>query len=232
MVSTQNSSQSSAKKQQSISSFFTKPTAAKTPPALTPKTSNASTRSLAGDNDESLFVASDEEDDVRPPTKRNSNTPKHGREDEPNAPACKRARRSDAQEDDSTTTSLSPAVNENGITPDKQLSSVTANEIKTPKASKHTSKYIFSSSPVRDEEDEKDDEETKRRKARLHEKFVKKLGRPDSIAEIKDATGSSMRRPQRVKQGERIPKDLMMSLHPNLPQRERRELLRRRVLTS
>ena len=185
MVSTQNSSQSSAKKQQSISSFFTKPAAAKTPPALTPKTSNASTRSLAGDKDESLFVVSDEEDDVRPPIKRTSTTPKHGREDEPNAPARKRLRWSDAQEDDSTMTSLSPAVNGNGTNPDKHLASITANEIKTPKASKQTSKYIFSSSPTRDEEDETDDEETKRRKAKLHEKFVKKLSRPDSIAEIK-----------------------------------------------
>jgi len=52
------------------------------------------------------------------------------------------------------------------------------------------SKYLFSSSPAvasehnRDDAD-MDDEDTRRLKERLHQKFVKRLGRPDSIAEIK-----------------------------------------------
>ena len=186
MVATQNSSQSSAKKQQSISSFFTKDIAAKPPPALTPKTSNASAGTPIGGKDESLFIASDEEDVARSSIGRTSTTPKHGLNDARDAPARKRIRWSDANEDNSTTVLLSPAANGDGTISEKCLASITANEIKRPKASKQTSKYVFSSSPLPDEDNEEDDdEETKRTKARLHEKFVKKLGRPDSIAEIK-----------------------------------------------
>lgn len=58
-----------------------------------------------------------------------------------------------------------------------------------PKVTERTSKYLFSSSPavVPQEEDEMmvDDAETRKLKERLHQKFKKKLGRPDSIAEIK-----------------------------------------------
>jgi DNA mismatch repair protein MSH3 len=58
-----------------------------------------------------------------------------------------------------------------------------------PKTTERTSKYLFSSSPavVTQDQDEMmvDDEETRKLKASLHEKFKKKLGRPDSIAEIK-----------------------------------------------
>lgn len=53
------------------------------------------------------------------------------------------------------------------------------------KGSERTSRYLFSSSPVPDDESIPVDEETQRRKEQLHEQFVKKLGRPDSIAEIK-----------------------------------------------
>ena len=50
------------------------------------------------------------------------------------------------------------------------------------KISERTARYLYSSSP---DERKSDDEESLRRKERLHLKFVKKLGRPDSIAEIK-----------------------------------------------
>ncbi|KAI6877217.1 DNA mismatch repair protein, partial [Hortaea werneckii] len=57
------------------------------------------------------------------------------------------------------------------------------------KTTGRTSKYAFSSSPAipsqPDEEDEQDDEETRKIKAKLHQKFVKRLGKPDSIADIK-----------------------------------------------
>jgi DNA mismatch repair protein MSH3 len=50
-----------------------------------------------------------------------------------------------------------------------------------------TSKYMFSSSPpARDENHDEDDViATQQQKARLHEKFVRKLGRPDSFAELR-----------------------------------------------
>ena len=61
----------------------------------------------------------------------------------------------------------------------------TVNKAKAPDGPGHTSKYAFSSSPPNTDRDIDEDEETKKRKDLLHKKFVKKLGRPDSIAEIK-----------------------------------------------
>jgi DNA mismatch repair protein MSH3 len=55
-----------------------------------------------------------------------------------------------------------------------------------PITSGRTSKYIFSSSAIAvDEVAEDEPESEKRRKEALHKRFVQKLGRPDSIAEIK-----------------------------------------------
>lgn len=181
MLGSQASSQASAKKQQSISSFFTKNAATKPPPALTPKTSNASNSLLLAHRDESLFLRSDEEDDVHPNGGRSSSAHKHfcdgdgeySNGDSIGLPARKRIRLSESRQDSQDTTS------------DNHLISTTANEIRKPKPPQHTSKYAFSSSPNRDEENLEEDDETKRRKERLHEKFVKKLGRPESIAEIK-----------------------------------------------
>ena len=49
-----------------------------------------------------------------------------------------------------------------------------------------TSKYLFSSSPQQENEEETVSGDTDRQlKQKLHEKFVKKLGKPDSIADIK-----------------------------------------------
>ena len=53
-------------------------------------------------------------------------------------------------------------------------------------SSKRTSKYVFSSSSLRRNQDPESDSEGERsRKDALHRKFVRKLGKPDSIAEIK-----------------------------------------------
>lgn len=181
MASSRASSQASAKKQQSISSFFTKNATTRPPPALTPKTSNASNSPLLAHRDESLFLRSDEEDESHLNGGRSSSASKHlfnedgefNHADSIELPARKRVRLSESRQDSQGTTS------------DNHLISTTANEIRKPKPSQHTFKYAFSSSPNRDEENLEDDDETKWRKERLHEKFVKKLGRPESIAEIK-----------------------------------------------
>ena len=185
MVSVQNLSQGSAKKQQSISSFFTKSAPIRAPPSLTPEPAKISSEVSASEGQESIFVSSDEEAIVPAGGRRSSTTPKHRLEEE-DTPAPKRLRPSGTHQDDSTTEILSspPHVHDGGKS-DKPLVSITANQVKKPKASKQTSKYAFASSPIRDEENEEDDEETRERKAKLHEKFVKRLGRPDSIAEIK-----------------------------------------------
>ena len=186
MVSSQNLSQSSAKKQQSISSFFTKSTTVRATPIVTRKPAEISTEASASEGQESLFVSSDEESVVRPSGRSSSSTPKHALDEEVETSAPKRVRLSNAHKDDSINGSLSPTTDiRDAGKSDKPLASITANQVKKPKASKQTSKYVFASSPIRDEENEEDDEETKKRKAKLHEKFVKRLGRPDSIAEIK-----------------------------------------------
>ena len=185
MVSVQNLSQGSAKKQQSISSFFTKSAPIRAPPSLTPKPAKISSEVSASEGQESIFVSSDEEAIVPAGGRRSSTTPKHRLEEE-DTPAPKRLRPSGTHQDDSTTEILSsPPHVHDGEKSDKPLVSITANQVKKPKASKQTSKYAFASSPIRDEENKEDDEETRERKAKLHEKFVKRLGRPDSIAEIK-----------------------------------------------
>ena len=186
MVSNQNLSQGSAKKQQSISSFFTKSTTVRATPFVTPKAAEIPNEASAREGQESLFVSSDEESIVQPNGRRSSTTPKHALDEEVDTSAPKRVRLSNAHEDDSINESLGPTthIRDSGKS-DQPLASITANQVKKPNASKQTSKYVFASSPIRDEENEDDDEETKKRKEKLHEKFVKRLGRPDSIAEIK-----------------------------------------------
>lgn len=186
MVSSQNLSQSSAKKQQSISSFFTKSTTVRATPIVTPKPSEISNEASASEGQESLFVSSDEESVIGPNGRRSSTTPKHALDEEVDTSAPKRVRLSNGHRDDSINESLASTTDiRDAGKSDQPLASITANQVKKPKASKQTSKYAFGSSPIRDEENEEDDVETKKRKAKLHEKFVKRLVRPDSIAEIK-----------------------------------------------
>ena len=178
MVGSQNSSQVSAKKQQSISSFFTKNAAAKPIPALTPKANapktSASNGNWLSDKDESLFIGADENADLQSSRERSAygEGGEDDREHSVGLPARKRVRLSETHEDSQGTIS------------DKHLTSTTANKIRSPKQPPHTSKYAFSIAPSQLEENLEDDE-TKRQRESLHERFVKKLGRPDSIAEMK-----------------------------------------------
>lgn len=191
----------SAKKQQSISSFFTKsPPTTKPPPTSTPKITTATESRpdlYNGHNarNESLFVSSDE--DAPSTSRRTSRTPKrpldHAEEstsladgeESASLPTRKRLRRSNTQEDVDDVTHEDTSTTRAGNTVGSTLSSIAANAVKKPKVSERTSKYLFSSSPTRDEENVEVDEDAQRRKDKLHQKFVKKLGRPDSIAEIK-----------------------------------------------
>jgi DNA mismatch repair protein MSH3 len=69
-----------------------------------------------------------------------------------------------------------------------QTSPTTLNALKPPKTDDRTSKFLFSSSPPHRDENAQEDEDTaasQKQKERLHEKFVKKLGRPDSFAELR-----------------------------------------------
>ncbi|KIX07067.1 uncharacterized protein Z518_05044 [Rhinocladiella mackenziei CBS 650.93] len=66
------------------------------------------------------------------------------------------------------------------VAADDQTTPLTSNETS---GTGRTSKYLFSSSPLQETEECGGPE--KKRKDELHRKFVKKLGNPDSIAEIK-----------------------------------------------
>lgn len=184
----------SAKKQQSISTFFTRTAAAsQSPPALIPNSS--ATISLDKDQlarNESLFIASDDED-IPASSARQRVIPKRALDDagKDNArgsgdlPARKKLRRSGLQEPLEDVHKLEYIVNGNGQSAGPNPSSMDVSEVNVPKALGHTSKYIFSSSAPRDDESTVVDEEARKQKEVLHQRFVKKLGRPDSIAEIK-----------------------------------------------
>ena len=188
---------SSAKKQQSISNFFTKDAPApKQPLELQTKPLNGFSTSEDTVRDEtshseSLFIDSEEDSPV---SRRNSRTPKRALVDEEldrnnvgselTQPDRKRQRRTEA-----LGTSLNKIhgsnFQESDITSVHPLQPIIANGTKKPKISERTSRYLFSSSPAQNDESILIDEESQKRKERLHQKFVKKLGRPDSIAEIK-----------------------------------------------
>ncbi|KAJ9645188.1 Mismatch repair protein msh3 [Coniosporium tulheliwenetii] len=191
---------SSQKKQQSISSFFTSKPASTPKPSATklPIPSSPSPNDRAANGD-ALFVGSDEEEEV--PQRRISRQSKRtldeddGSDIENGAPGRKKLKALDEGADEGTLeASASEEISraEEHPVPREhrqslgQASSAGLNSARGPKVSARTSKYIFSSSPPQDENQvEPDTDEVRRHKERLHQRFVKKLGKPDSIAEIK-----------------------------------------------
>lgn len=189
----------SAKKQKSISSFFTKSTLATTPATSTAQSTNTlsspTPNEAVGNHSDNYGDGSDEElISATLGRSRFSKRPqKYVRDDTDDKdddgilelPSRKRPRLSDPTEFHDT--SLSRGHTSDGQDGNRSgtLTTTAANSFKGPKISNQTSKYLFSSSPVRDEENGEVDNETRLRREKLHNKFVKKLGRPDSIAEIK-----------------------------------------------
>lgn len=153
-------------KQQTISSFFT-PKPSQTPKAP-PKPA-----ALAVPND--VDQDDNEEDIAHPrqltPARKRSIDEQHEYEEAGRSSPPKRVRVAN----DEPRPSLGNA------------SATTLNAAKLPKITERTSKFLFSSSPVvRDENDAEDDAvATQKQRDKLHEKFVKKLGRPDSFAELR-----------------------------------------------
>ncbi|ORY12104.1 DNA mismatch repair protein MSH3 [Clohesyomyces aquaticus] len=179
------SSLSQRTKQQSISSFFTpkpsqtpKPPATKAAPLPPPNRANHATA-----------LSSDEEDlpARRSATSRRKRVVDDDEHDEDAGlapPSSKRARSvaSNGHAEDVVATGQRKSLG--------QASAAGLNVEKSLKASNRTSKYIFSSSPPRadDENEEGDAEdaaEVRKNKERLHRLFLKKLGKPDSMAELR-----------------------------------------------
>ncbi|KAF2657313.1 DNA mismatch repair protein MSH3 [Lophiostoma macrostomum CBS 122681] len=183
------SSQSQKTKQQSISSFFTpkpsqptKPTAAK--PALQPSRNGATRRS----QDESFDEAFDEHSS--PPVRQTSPIQRKRAADDDKEdlpadvapPAAKRARsviHNEGAEDGARNSMPRLSLG--------HASAAGLNSARAKKASDRTSKFVFSSSPpMQDENDEAENEAAaQEQRQRLHERFVEKLGKPDSFAALR-----------------------------------------------
>src|SRR5947207_1132033 len=71
------------------------------------------------------------------------------------------------------------------VPPNNSNSSSAVNAVGETNGSPRTAKYLYSGSSQTNDPEEDDDHTVKSRKEQLHEKFVKKLGHPDSIAQIK-----------------------------------------------
>jgi DNA mismatch repair protein MSH3 len=158
-----NSSQKAT--QPTISSFFTKKPSQtpKSTPKPVPKAPSSPISNHANQDD-------DNDDEVGLPVSQS-------------IPVRKRAIDEDEAQDTDRSSPSKRVRFEKGDSP-RQTSA-----LKPPKITDRTSKFLFSSSPpARDESHQNDEEDaalSQKQKERLHEKFVKKLGRPDSFAELR-----------------------------------------------
>ena len=192
MVGLQQSSQPvSAKKQQSISTFFAKTAAPNNPTAVASLPSAQKT--VARDQSEtsdSLFLPSAQHEEPSPDDRRRSHTPKrtidengknregHGQNGE--LPPNKRPRRSIDSGGSSLAIHADRRSSSNGAKP----AAIAAHAGQQLPRETRASRYAYSSSPIPDDADLEGDE-VRKRKEMLHKEFVKKLGRPDSMSEIK-----------------------------------------------
>ncbi|KAK7521945.1 DNA mismatch repair protein MSH3 [Phyllosticta citriasiana] len=205
---------SQTKKQASISSFFQKRAPANPPkqkPTASPELASSppiEASKVAPKVDDHDEPPKDEYEEDEPSVSRRkfSNALKRAKtteaadENAAPAPAAKRPRRNvidddDYKEDNNDVSGpesiVTPQIehSEDGSTSLGRVSDSGLNGTRNAKVTERTSRYLFSSSPIVATEGENnvesDDEESRRRKERLHRQFVKKLGRPDSMAEIK-----------------------------------------------
>lgn len=198
------SSQASKKQQQSISSFFSsKPSTA--PPRPPPSSISSNTRpstsaqplsaaepppsSLDFPEDDALFVQSDDEK-LSQDTSRPQNGTSKRMLDEDETAADSAANTQPPVKKLRLASSALGTTGDNAVmvgSPPRPKPALLKIQSSV-RVTDRTSKYLFKSGPkeANTEDDEEDvDEETIIHRKRLHERFVKKLGRPDSMAEIK-----------------------------------------------
>ncbi|KAK8256050.1 DNA mismatch repair protein MSH3 [Phyllosticta capitalensis] len=204
---------SQAKKQASISSFFQKKPTSNPPkakqtasPELASSPPVEASKALPKvDAREELSGEEDEDDGPSVSRRKFSNALKRAQtteapdENAASPPPAKRPRRAAVDDDDdyeedtentafpkaASTTRLEPS--EDGRISLGRVSDAGLNGTRGAKVTERTSQYLYSSSPVVLEENNAgdEDEDARKHKERLHRQFVKKLGRPDSMAEIK-----------------------------------------------
>lgn len=179
---------SQKKHQPSISSFFTPRPATQTPEAKDVQRPAAARAQRAPSRPGGVAVDSDElpvsDEEV------------HSKAPREPTPTAKRIVEEWYEDSEAPSPKRRKGSNGDNIEPSglrQSLGQVSGNSLgssKRPNVTARTSKYAFSSSPnVANDENEEDDEETRQAKERLHQKFVKKLGRPDSLAEFRRKSG-------------------------------------------
>ncbi|KAF2109126.1 DNA mismatch repair protein MSH3 [Lophiotrema nucula] len=174
-------SSSQKTKQQSISSFFA-PKTSHSPKAGAPL---AASQPVGNGASRAVPPVSHDEDDGLPLPRPSSNRRKRVATEKDDAageaalaPAPKRIR-------SATSAGVTDDVEEaHARRPSlRQASDAGLNAARPRNVAGRTARYVFSSSPVLQDENDDDDEEpgaARVRKEKLHEKFVKKLGRPDT----------------------------------------------------
>ncbi|KAF2683423.1 DNA mismatch repair protein MSH3 [Lentithecium fluviatile CBS 122367] len=154
-------------KQQTISSFF----APKSSPAVKPVPTKPASPPRPAEPE-----ASSEDEEDQPPVARSSF-------------AGRKRVREEVDEDEDNAGHSSPRrvrFANDEPTSRASLAQTSATDLNTPKqpnrsAADRTSKFVFSSSPAIVDENEDDNVASQKQKEELHKKFVKKLGRPDSL---------------------------------------------------
>jgi DNA mismatch repair protein MSH3 len=206
MPATQRSSQSTAsgKKQQTISSFFTKsssPVVKSSPNGALPHESSDRVKL----QERSKAASADQPDDDLPVSPiSTTRAEKHELASGDKSPAeaddsavvlpsrkrLKRANFTGVQEDGGSSPSSAKGSHCSGGQDDEGLSfsSKDTNKLAKSTVTERTSRFLFSSSHGRDDETVGDTDKARQQKDRLHQDFVKKLGEPDSIARIKRRT--------------------------------------------
>ena len=183
---------SSQKKQQSIASFFN----AKPAPSLNGAKSASGDRSRVHKSEaveqydhtdgDSVFVNQDESPTIG--VRRESRTPKRTLEDDgdDSSPGAKRLKEDNDDPGEDARAAEDGFATISSKKQRQSLGPVSANSLGSkPRSTGRTSKYLFSSSPMpQDENEDEDDELTKKNKERLHEKFMKRLAKPGTLAEI------------------------------------------------
>lgn len=189
----------SAKKQQSISSFFVPKSSVNG--VAKPRTITSSVVNKSNDKVADNVHDGDESEDGPSNRRQSSSFSKRPLETHPDAGnlnierSSKRNKVADGDGDDGgdsmflPDTSLSRSSNVNSPTPKPLTKSATLKFGEKPR----TNHYLYGSSQPHPDDDPfaatDIDDTTKRQREQLHRKFVKKLGHPDSIAQIKRRGG-------------------------------------------
>jgi DNA mismatch repair protein MSH3 len=102
-----------------------------------------------------------------------------------------------------------PRFTEEPTLTDRSLAQASAADLNAtkPRKADRTSKFIFTSSaPERDENEDEGDVTSQKLKEELHKKFVKKLGRPESLAELRRRNHEAEEGEDAEEEEEEIPK--------------------------